>query len=142
SVLHQHLTAAAERAGVDIVDGHVRRVEQDDTGVTAAGLRARYLVAAAGLHSTVRRAVGIDQAPTRGPRRWGLRQHFTVDPWSDHVEVHWADGLEAYVTPVGADCVNVAILSARRAGFTEQLAAFPELRRRLGTDVADRPRAA
>jgi flavin-dependent dehydrogenase len=122
--------------------------------VTAAGVEARYLVAADGLHSTIRRALEGDAgvAPARpgprdpaspGPPRYGLRRHYRVAPWSDLVEVHWRPGAEAYVTPVSADVVGVAVLFAKphqdegRQGetggdFTARLSAFPALLDRLG----------
>ena len=59
----------------------VRAVEQDGDGVTAAGLRARWLVAADGLHSPVRRSLGLQVAPAPGrPARYGLRRHYLVAP--------------------------------------------------------------
>jgi len=50
------------------------------------------------------------------------------------VEVHFGDGVEAYVTPVGPDRIGVAFLceSARRATHEELMARFPELEERLG----------
>ena len=42
----------------------------------------------------------------------GIRRHYQVSPWSDTVEVHWAGGTEAYVTPVADDTVGVAILTS------------------------------
>jgi len=138
--LQSRLVEAVEGAGAEILDARMRDIRQDGESVTVNGIRARYAVAADGLHSPTRAALGV---ATRfgGPRRWGLRQHFAGPPWSDCVEVHWADDVEAYVTPVAADCVNVAVLSSRRAPWGEQLAAFPLLRERLGGAV-DRPRAA
>ena len=52
-------------------------------------MRARYLVAADGLHSGIRSAVGLSRAGAR-PARYGLRRHFAVAPWTDLVEVHWS----------------------------------------------------
>ena len=99
TALHAALAARAEEVGVVRVPGSVREVEQDAEGVTAAGLRARWLVAADGLHSPVRRQLGL-QTPGTGPGRYGLRRHFAVAPWTRHVEVYWGDRAEAYVTPV------------------------------------------
>ena len=62
----------------------------------------RYLVAADGLHSPVRRMLGLDAA-TPGRRRFGLRCHVQQAPWSSYVEVHWSRRAEAYVTPVDDD---------------------------------------
>lgn len=68
----------------------------------------RLVVAADGLHSGVRR---MAERPPRdmSPRRWGVRQHYEGPPWTDRVEVSFADGVEAYVTPL-VDGVNVAWL--------------------------------
>ena len=77
-------------------------------------MRAKWLVGADGLHSTVRRAVGI-KATAGTPRRYGVRWHFKVPAWSEFVEVHWSRWGEAYVTPVEPDLVGVAILSRRTA---------------------------
>ena len=49
------------------------------------------------------------------------------------VEVHWADDLEAYVTPVDDDLVGVALLTSRREPFDVQLKEFPALAERLET---------
>jgi flavin-dependent dehydrogenase len=79
-------------------------------------LAGRWLVAADGLHSPLRRWAGLDGPPARR-RRFGVRRHFRIAPWSDCVEVWWARGCEAYVTPVAADEVGVALLWS--AGETE-----------------------
>ena len=68
----------------------VGRVAQDRPTCVVDGRRARYLVAADGLHSPIRRALGLDGPPARR-RRYGLRRHYSVAPWTSHVEVHWAD---------------------------------------------------
>jgi flavin-dependent dehydrogenase len=117
---------------VCLVEGRVRDVTDDGTTVQAAGIRARWLVAADGLHSTVRREAGLDvPAQGRSPVRFGIRRHYAVQPWTDHVEVHWADGHEAYVTPVADDLVGVAVLGPAGTGFDEALDALPALTARL-----------
>jgi flavin-dependent dehydrogenase len=128
--LHRALAAAVSGCGIETVRARVDALTQDDRSVTAAGIRARYLVAADGLHSRVRRLVGVD-ATQPEPRRWGMRAHFGVQPWTDHVEVHWSAHTEAYVTPVAADCVGVALLGGRGGPFLPRLEAFPALARRL-----------
>ena len=97
----------------------------------AGGERARWLLAADGLHSTVRREVGLESTPPTGRPRFGLRRHFGVAPWSDHVEVHWSPAVEAYVTPVADDLVGVAVLGPRGMGYDEALDQFPALLARL-----------
>ena len=72
-------------------------------------LQAGILVAADGLASSLRRAAGLERA-SHAPRRFGLRQHFRVEPWSRSVEVHLSSGAEAYVTPAGNGRIGVAFL--------------------------------
>ncbi|HKC27099.1 MAG TPA: FAD-dependent monooxygenase, partial [Jatrophihabitans sp.] len=135
--LHSRLHAAAEQAGVEFVDERVTSVAQNDDAVCVAGWRARYLVGADGLHSNVRRAVGLQRLSNSAPR-WGLRAHYAVQPWADHVEVHWSPAGEAYVTPVAPDCIGVALLGGARVPFEQRLASFPALRARLpASPVAD-----
>jgi flavin-dependent dehydrogenase len=130
TALHAALHDAVVVAGVPVERRRARVVRQDALGVTVDGTRARYLVAADGLHSPLRRGLGLDH-PARSPRRYGLRRHFAVAPWTGRVEVHWADDAEAYVTPVAPDLVGVAMLSSARGTFEEHLAAFPRLTERL-----------
>lgn len=131
TTLQGGLIDAARMAGVKVVDARAVDVFQDATGVSVEGRRARYLAVADGLHSPIRRRLGLERAVSAAPPRWGTRQHFAVAPWTDLVEVHWGPRSEAYVTPVGPELVGVAVLSGVRAPFTEQLAAFPALLGRL-----------
>jgi flavin-dependent dehydrogenase len=124
--LHDALRAAVVAAGVDIRERTVSDVVQGDADVRAAGVRARYLVAADGLHSPVRTLVGLT-GPGRSRPRWGLRRHYAIAPRSGQVDVTWARDAEAYVTPIAADRVGVAILTGVQGGFDAHLAAFPEL---------------
>jgi 2-polyprenyl-6-methoxyphenol hydroxylase-like FAD-dependent oxidoreductase len=137
--LHQGLRAAIDALGVPVLDHRITDVVQHEDHVSAGGLRARYLVAADGLHSPIRRAAGLARGSGdhRTPPRWGVRQHFAVAPFSDSVEVTWAGRSEAYVTPVGPDLIGVAVLSSTRGGFDDQLAAFPELAARRVLLVGD-----
>jgi flavin-dependent dehydrogenase len=130
TALHAALLDATAAAGVKVVHGEVGEVRQDATSVEWGGFRARYLAAADGLHSPIRTSLGLAR-PSPGPRRFGIRRHHVMTPWSDCVEVYWAADAEAYVTPVADDCVGVAILTARKGRFDEHLAAFPELTKRL-----------
>jgi flavin-dependent dehydrogenase len=113
TTLHAALAARAKEADTEWISAKVTSVLQDADGVCAAGIRARYLVGADGLHSAVRRAVGIGVS-AGAPRRFGVRRHYRVPAWSDLVEVHWSPHGEAYVTPVEPDLVGVAILSGGR----------------------------
>ena len=130
TALHTSLLESAAAAGVQICHGEAGAVSQDDESVRCSGLRARYLAAADGLHSPIRAALGLARG-SAGPRRWGIRRHHAMAPWSDCVEVYWSADAEAYVTPVGEDCVGVAILTSRKGGFGEHLSSFPALKQRL-----------
>lgn len=130
TVLHAALREAAEEIGVHFVHGDAGEVTQDDRSVRAAGVQARYLAAADGLHSPIRRSLGLE-LPSPGPRRWGIRRHVRIAPWSDHVEVYWGCGAEAYVTPVADDCVGIALLKSERGRFDHHLEEFPALRERI-----------
>jgi flavin-dependent dehydrogenase len=141
TVLHGALLDAAANEGVRICHGEVGAIRQDATSVRAGQWRARYLAAADGLHSPIRRSLGLEQ-PSPGPRRWGIRRHVRIAPWSDYVEVHWAAGAEAYVTPIADDCVGIAMLTSRRGGFDCHLTDFPVLRDRIDGRPHDPDRAA
>jgi flavin-dependent dehydrogenase len=136
--LHRALLLRAGECGVETIWG-VRAVAlQEDGAMTDAGLlRARWIVAADGLHSRLRRAAGLDAAPARR-RRYGVRRHFAIEPWSDFVEVHWGDGCEAYVTPAGPRRVGVAFLwGGRKGSFDRLVERFPALRDRVSGAPVD-----
>ena len=139
--LHAALARRADQLGVPVLPLRVGEIRQDGRAVTAAGITARYLAAADGLHSPVRRQLALDRPDPR-PARYGLRRHFAVAPWTDCVEVHWTPGAEAYVTPLGPDLVGVAVLTAERAPFEVHLARFPRLVRRLPGGAASAVRGA
>jgi flavin-dependent dehydrogenase len=143
TTLQSTLRSAAHAAGAERVNGVIEGVRQSPLGVEVdvggTTYHAAYLAAADGLHSPLRHELGLDR-PTKRHRRYGLRRHFTVAPWSEHVEVHWSRHAELYVTPVAADLVGVAVLTSRRGRtYDEWLGAFPEVVERLrGAETASR----
>ena len=112
-----------------------------------ARVEAKILVAADGLLSPLRRAEGLERH-SQAPRRFGLRQHYRVTPWSKCVEVHLCEVAEAYVTPAGPGRVGVAFLwdvdrLDERASVTLLRSHFPALQERLKSAEADsEPRGA
>jgi menaquinone-9 beta-reductase len=108
-----------------IVDGTVRRSD--------------LVVAADGLASPIRKALGLDLPMRR--RRFGLRMHYRMKPGSEQspwVDVFPRRGYELYVTPLPEGEVLVAALveSGRLNGaaereFTRWVNAEPELADRL-----------
>nr|HPM53066.1 FAD-dependent monooxygenase [Rhodoglobus sp.] len=132
----------ATELGITRVAARVEAVQQTNSAVTAAGVTARYLLACDGLHSSVRRQVGLERA-VRGSRRFGLRRHFAVAPWNDLIEVHWTREAEVYITPIAPDLTGVAVLGPPRTDFDTAVAAVPELAERLaGVDAVTEVRGA
>jgi flavin-dependent dehydrogenase len=136
TTLHAAMRARAEQLGVRFVTGRVDGVEQDARGVTvrtssAVRIRADWLVAADGLHSTVAGLTGLALPTPRGRRRYGLRRHYALEPWSDLIEVHWTSVGEIYVTPTAEGMVGLALLAQRGVRFDDALAASPELAARV-----------
>ena len=130
TVLHAALAERLAAAGIEVDPRPVEDVRVADDHVLVDGERADYLIAADGLHSPVRRMLGLDAAaPDR--RRFGLRCHVQQAPWTSYVEVHWSRRAEAYVTPVADDLVGVAVLSDAGTRFDDLLDDFPVLRSRL-----------
>jgi flavin-dependent dehydrogenase len=139
--LHAAFLDAVTKAGVRMVQDDVGEVSQDTNSVRCGDFRARYLAAADGLHSPIRASLGLAVA-SRGRRRWGIRRHIQIAPWSDNVEVYWSADAEAYVTPVADDCVGIAVLTSHRGGFEQHLNAFPALTDRVNGHPHDPDRAA
>jgi flavin-dependent dehydrogenase len=143
--LHQALTARAKAAGAELrelkVLGHRDLGDEVELDTEAGSLRARLLVAADGLHSAIRKQAGLE-LHAFGPRRYGIRRHFAVSPWGQRVEVHFAPGLEAYLTPAGANRIGLAFLwedgeMMQPVSFDALLSRFPLLERQLQGAVAD-----
>jgi len=165
--LHRALAERAVELGVRIETGKVEAIEQSDGGEHAGaqgGAQAqsgavsahltdgrtivgRWMLGCDGLHSTVRELVGLAarsrRVRRRDSRRFGIRQHFEIAPWTDLVEVHWARDAELYVTPVGDNEVGVAVLGPRGTSFDDALASVPALAERLrDAAAASSPRGA
>jgi flavin-dependent dehydrogenase len=141
TVLHRGLLASLMEAGVQVEQRAVRDVVPNGDHVLVDGEPTSYLVAADGLHSPTRRRLGLD-APGGRARRYGLRAHGPIPPWTDFVEVHWSERGEAYVTPVTDGLVGVAVLTDRPAALTDLLATFPSLEPHLGGVTLNRVRGA
>jgi flavin-dependent dehydrogenase len=127
------MVAQAEAAGVDLRWGSQVQLTQDGR-VLVAGEVHHYacLVGADGHSSQVRHWAGLDKCKVLS-KRFGFRRHFSVEPWSPFVEVHWGVSGQAYVSPVGRNEVCVATLSHDQHCRVETLLdELPQLRARLG----------
>jgi len=91
----------------------------------------RWVVGADGMNSRVADWAGLRKRHGHY-RRIGMRAHFEVKPWTDYVEVHWAERGEAYVTPVSEERVGVALLGrSPLRQFDQWLGEHPALVERL-----------
>ncbi|MEP6843636.1 MAG: FAD-dependent oxidoreductase [Pseudolysinimonas sp.] len=135
TTLHAALRNRAEVLGVRFVTDRVDGVEQDARWVSirtaSTKIRADWVIAADGLHSSVARLTGLSLPTPRARRRYGLRRHFAVEPWSDLIEVHWTRLGEIYVTPTADGMVGLALLTRQGVRFDDALAASPELAARV-----------
>ena len=139
AVLHNRAIELGARFAYEKVDA----LENHPDHVEAAGLTAEWMLACDGLHSTVARLAGLDRPAPAGRRRYGLRRHYRVSPWSDRIEVHWYRLGELYVTPVDEQTVGVALLARQHTDLEQALAASPALASRVnGAEHASELRGA
>ncbi|HEY7698933.1 MAG TPA: NAD(P)/FAD-dependent oxidoreductase [Vicinamibacteria bacterium] len=136
--LSRGLLARARELGVAVreetrVEAVIQWRDSATVSFSEGSLDAKWVAVADGLGSLV--PGGSPRAGRVGRvnmRRYGFRRHYRLPPWSTFVEVHWGEGAEAYVTPVGEDEVGVAILWHERAPSWEaMLSRFPHLEKRL-----------
>src|SRR5688572_29218083 len=100
TTLHLALREAVENAGVLTERRAVTRIEDRGDHLLVDGEPTRYLVAADGLHSPVRRMLGLD-APAAGPRRLRPRRPVPVGPRAAFVGGALAPAAGAPLTPGG-----------------------------------------
>lgn len=133
TVLHTALAEHALKTGVRLHWGTpVRSMAGGTLAVGDRAVRCRWVVGADGHNSRVRGWAGLG-GRTSAQRRYAFRRHYARQPWTATTEVHWADCGQAYVTPVGRDCVSIALIVRDRGLRFEDLPRwFPELQRRLG----------
>ncbi|HEX3107628.1 MAG TPA: FAD-dependent monooxygenase [Thermoanaerobaculia bacterium] len=116
TTLHDMLLNAAAGAGVSMMWGSNVSACDDPTNsimVDGRPVHARWLIAADGHGSRLAAAAGLhDSGP--GRLRVGFRGHYRIEPWSEHVEVHWSDHGQLYITPIASDEVCVAFVTRRK----------------------------
>jgi flavin-dependent dehydrogenase len=146
-VLHAALAERAAQLGVEFVRGRADAIEQHEDSVTVtvgnSTIEGLWVLGCDGLHSSVARMTGLAVRSPQRERRYGIRQHFAVRPWSDFVEVHYGPSAELYVTPVADDLVGVAMLARQGTSYETALAETPLLADRLlGAEPATERRGA
>ncbi len=119
----------ARAAGVQVRTGLAvtgLRIEQGlASGVlTATGqVDARVVIGADGLNSRIRRLAGLDDGRHSG--RYGASMHVRLQvPTQPWVDIHFERDCELYLTPVGPNEMNVAVLARKpfMASFAGDLA--------------------
>ena len=136
--LHQALLKRIEELQIPIFHQKVQNFQDHQTYVQVENITARYVLAADGLHSSIRKKLGLNTT-AKFPPRLGLRQHYHIAPWSDFVEVYWSQFGECYVTPVDETQIGVAILvykdhkisGSSEESFEQMLNWFPKLQTKL-----------
>jgi 2-polyprenyl-6-methoxyphenol hydroxylase-like FAD-dependent oxidoreductase len=134
TVLHERMLDRANACGVKFLwETPVTGLQSGGVKVAGGnGVAARWIVGADGTQSQVRRWAGLEFAGGQSGR-FACRGHFAVAPWSDCVEINWAKGSQAYVTPVSDHEVCVVVVSRQEnCRLPSALGEFPELARRLG----------
>jgi menaquinone-9 beta-reductase len=132
TILHRLMVERAMQLGVEL------RWRTPVTGISAGGVRlgpeavrARWIVGADGFNSRVRRWAGLEGSG-RPRLRYAFRQHYRVEPWTDHMEVYWGRHCQGYATAVGRDQVCVALASHDpNLRMEEGLQSLPELNAKL-----------
>jgi len=145
TVLHDWLIRRAMQCGVRML------WQTPVVGITPAGVQvqnefvpARWIVGADGSSSRVRGWCGLDRAKVQ-QQRFAARRHYRLAPWSDFVEVYWADKRQAYVTPVSREelCLVVMGDSVEEASVEGFFQNCPQLAARLaGAEISSRERGA
>jgi len=111
TILHQKMVERAEECGVSLLwNTPVAGLSSEGAILGEKTVKAKWIVGADGIHSRVRRWIGLD-SNARLEKRFAQRRHFRVKPWTDCMEVHWSNRAQAYVTPLGNDEVCVALIS-------------------------------
>ena len=140
-ILHKKMLNQAVALGVQFLwETPVTGIREN--GVSLAGgdfIPAKWIIGADGGQSRVRRWAGLDSCNQK-QSRLAWRAHFDVAPWSEYVEIHWAENAQAYVTPVSANevCVVMASRNENR-DIRVALKEFPQLANRLNGERLSRP---
>ncbi len=145
TTLHALLSDRAAALGVRHTQA-TARLEGETVLVNGKHCKPKWIIGADGAQSAVRKAACLDVGRIVS-RRFALRQHFQLAPGataSTYVEVYWAAGTQAYVTPISDGCIGIAVLSTKKlTSMPAALAAFPALVRLLeGAVPASTPRGA
>lgn len=132
TTLHQALAERADTAGVQCLWGtRVRGIRQNEITLDGFSVQCRWVVGADGQNSRTRKWAGLDGGQPQATR-FGFRQHFRVEPWTNFVELHWGLRCQVVVTPVSPSETCLVVTSrSPQLRLKDALAEFPEIARRL-----------
>jgi flavin-dependent dehydrogenase len=132
TVLHQEMVERALECGVTLLwNTPVSGLTPGGAILGGRAMSAKWVIGADGIHSRVRRWSGLESGSQR-EARFAQRRHYRVKPWTDCVEIHWGERMQAYVTPLRSEETCVVLVSPEpRVHFEEALREFPGLAARL-----------
>jgi flavin-dependent dehydrogenase len=130
--LQERMAARAAETGIALHWGaSVQALSGGGFRSAGAPIHAEFFVIADGLCSTLAAASGFRERNCYSTR-YASRQQFRCAPWSELVEVHWRDGEQLYIAPLGEDEVGVSLLTSTRGRrLTDALPDFPAIAHRL-----------
>ena len=135
--LHRLLVDRAAETGVEMLWG-TRAEGITPQGVAVGGgfVRARWIVGADGANSALRRWAGLE-GESRIRKRFGFARHYRVAPWTEFMELHWAENCQLFITPVADDEICAVVISENAwLRLEDALFCFPEIQRRLAGAAA------
>lgn len=132
TVLHQKMLDRAVECGVNLLwSTPVTGLCPDGAILDGRLLKATWIIGADGMHSRVRRWSGLEKH-FRPEFRFAQRRHYRLKPWTDCMEVHWGQDMQAYVTPLANEATCVVLISRDpQMRLSEGWSAFPKLADRL-----------
>jgi 2-polyprenyl-6-methoxyphenol hydroxylase-like FAD-dependent oxidoreductase len=132
TVLHRLLLERAKAVGVSLRWGaHFTTQDARQAEIDGHRVAFRWLVAADGLNSAIRQRSGLDSR-WRSRGRFAFRRHYTVEPWTDLVEVHWGERCQMIATPTGPHEICLALFTDNHhLRIEDVLTQFPDLARRV-----------
>ena len=111
TALHEKMVERAQECGIALLwNTPVAGLTNGGAIVGGRSMKARWIIGADGIHSRVRRWIGLDEN-ARQEVRFAQRRHYRVKPWTEYMEIHWSGRAQAYVTPLGNNETCVALIS-------------------------------
>jgi menaquinone-9 beta-reductase len=130
TLLHSALIQRATELGASLRWSTPVETRNDSITLNGDPVRYKWLIGADGNGSRIRNFARLDVGSAY-QRRIGIRRHFKVRPWTELVEIYWGENCQAYVTPISADQICVAVIAKMKLDFEQAITQFPALQRHL-----------